>query len=1250
MHADTIDAMLHTFESVANRIASFNIYLYTLPSWLRSQAGMLQEVLHRSRRKLLEDRYKQLASEEIHILENAIERIVAMQDNRGDEEVVQAQMRVNALKDEAELRQALAMDTARDTSILDILAALIRTLPKAEKLGKMFGHQLSFSDVAIVEGVTAVNDCMRLDLTGGRVEQLVKEAQKLLRKLCEQACNLRDALRKAANDKESLTMDYLDALIHKAPSGLTTSTNVVTITRHQLTRIIMITIASLRWLTRANQAPTVAVCKPLPSQVAQAESAAPFLGGMRSGRHVGVRNQPLHAPQNKPCHSFWEAAVRATSVLKCCKRRRDWAEISELWQVDPMLMKELNDHLRTMKEQSALACDIFEAAESWKLLNLEDSLASQSSAGEAVEEDAADKETEEDQEKVGDEEEEEKEEEEEDEEEEFLLPLLPLQNSVEIPQHENIEGWASVENRSCHSSIPVPDVAAPVMSISAAQDSLLVIGLEQKLQFDKVPLRYWDPIGLANDGDQASFRRRRISEIKCGAHPLQVDSWRAAADHRLDSHTSKSLVGQSTESRISEDPQNGRVAMIATIGWILPEYYRFPGYLSPSQDLKFADVPGGMQALAKVPAEGWAQIGVFVAFLELFPMRQEKDRVPGDFPGFGKIGLPIFGSTCDPAKSERSLNAELNNGRLAMLAISGMAAQNGLFGTTGSEMWMPASAFESEMGVQAPVGFWDPAGLAKDGDADAFRRRRGVELKHGRICMLACIGYIVPEYFRWPGYLSPAQGLKFTDVPHGLAAISKVPLEGWLQIGLFLGHYEGFFMRQEPGRAPGDFANHGFLGIGKNFIFNFEPASIADPAARKGKLNSEIANGRLAMVALMAMLFQNGTVGTTGPAMWLGASAFESELGVQAPVGFWDPAGLAKDGDADAFRRRRGVELKHGRICMLACIGYIVPEYFRWPGYLSPSQGLKFTDVPHGLAAVSKVPLEGWLQVGLFLGHMEGFFMRQDPKRAPGDFENHGFLGIGKNFLFNFEPPTISNPEARKAKLSSEIANGRLAMVALMAMFFQNGTVGSTGPEMWLPSSAFESELGVQAPVGFWDPAGLAKDGDADAFRRRRGVELKHGRICMLACIGYIVPEYFRWPGYLSPSQGLKFTDVPHGLAAVSKVPLEGWLQVGLFLGHMEGFFMRQDPKRAPGDFENHGFLGIGKNFLFNFEPPTISNPEARKAKLSSEIANGRLAMVALMAMFFQNGTVGSTGPEMWLPSSAFESELGVQAPVDHRV
>jgi light-harvesting complex I chlorophyll a/b binding protein 1 len=183
---------------------------------------------------------------------------------------------------------------------------------------------------------------------------------------------------------------------------------------------------------------------------------------------------------------------------------------------------------------------------------------------------------------------------------------------------------------------------------------------------------------------------------------------------------------------------------------------------------------------------------------------------------------------------------------------------------------------------------------------------------------------------------------------------------------------------------------------------------------------------------------------------------------------------------------------------------------------------------------------------------------------------------------------------------------------------------------MWL-----EMVLVVQAPVGFWDPLKLAADGDVDAFKRRRAAELKHGRICMLATLGYIVPEYFKFR-VTSPSLGLKFAEVPSGIAAVSKVPSEGWLQFGLFLGHMEGKCFRQDPKRAPGDLEGFGFLGVGRNFVFIFEAASIMDPEVRKKRLSAEIANGRLALVALVAMLFQNGTVGSTGPEMWL-----EMELG---------
>jgi len=165
------------------------------------------------------------------------------------------------------------------------------------------------------------------------------------------------------------------------------------------------------------------------------------------------------------------------------------------------------------------------------------------------------------------------------------------------------------------------------------------------------PFSYWAPLGLATSGDETEFRRRRVAEIK-----------------------------------------NGRVAMIACIGYIVPEWVRFPGYCSPSQDLKFADIPNGVDALYKVPVEGWAQIGIFIAFLELFPLRQEADRIPGDAPGCGRLGIPWFllgrpGTECDKVKSERSLNAEINNGRLAMFAITGMVFQNCVCGTTGPQMW-----------------------------------------------------------------------------------------------------------------------------------------------------------------------------------------------------------------------------------------------------------------------------------------------------------------------------------------------------------------------------------------------------------------------------------------------------------------------------------------------------------------------------------------------------------------------------------
>merc|ERR1712048_1017131 len=119
------------------------------------------------------------------------------------------------------------------------------------------------------------------------------------------------------------------------------------------------------------------------------------------------------------------------------------------------------------------------------------------------------------------------------------------------------------------------------------------------------------------------------------------------------------------------------------------------------------------------------------------------------------------------------------------------------------------------------------------------------------------------------------------------------------------------------------------------------------------------------------------------------------------------------------------------------------------------------------------------------------------------------------------------------------------------------------------PLRAFESELGAQAPLGFWDPLGFTADGDVASFKRRRSVEIKHGRICMLATMGYITPEITgKLPGYLSPSAGLKFEDIPNGLAAVSKVPTPGWLQIIAYFGFCEFSGGFEDYKTGtPGDY-----------------------------------------------------------------------------------
>jgi light-harvesting complex I chlorophyll a/b binding protein 1 len=186
-----------------------------------------------------------------------------------------------------------------------------------------------------------------------------------------------------------------------------------------------------------------------------------------------------------------------------------------------------------------------------------------------------------------------------------------------------------------------------------------------------------------------------------------------------------------------------------------------------------------------------------------------------------------------------------------------------------------------------------------------------------------------------------------------------------------------------------------------------------------------------------------------------------------------------------------------------------------------------------------------------------------------------------------------------------------LAMIASASAFIPSNNLPTSSPAhgrntMLKMNSAFDDEIGVSKPLGFWDPLGFCKDMDPsnEAYRRRRIVEYKHGRIAMLATIGYIVPYFLKLPGMLSTSSDVAFADVPAGIDAISKVPAAGWLQIVIFVLGLEILAPQKDDME-PGDVQPEGKIKFKR----------YADEDVRKAKLTKELNNGRLAMVSIMGL-----------------------------------
>merc|ERR1719245_15481 len=99
------------------------------------------------------------------------------------------------------------------------------------------------------------------------------------------------------------------------------------------------------------------------------------------------------------------------------------------------------------------------------------------------------------------------------------------------------------------------------------------------------------------------------------------------------------------------------------------------------------------------------------------------------------------------------------------------------------------------------------------------------------------MGYILPEIFRFPGC---------EKFDHGLAAFNSIPVEGWVQLLLFLGAHEVLVKPRQGGMGAYDF------GFGTELLQGIEDKEL------ERRQTAERNNGRLAMIAIMGMMVQDG--------------------------------------------------------------------------------------------------------------------------------------------------------------------------------------------------------------------------------------------------------------------------------------------------------------------------------------------------------------------------------------------------------
>jgi hypothetical protein len=194
----------------------------------------------------------------------------------------------------------------------------------------------------------------------------------------------------------------------------------------------------------------------------------------------------------------------------------------------------------------------------------------------------------------------------------------------------------------------------------------------------------------------------------------------------------------------------------------------------------------------------------------------------------------------------------------ALIAISaGSAAAFGSFGQKKAAPVKAAPAFSVDTipGALEPMGLFDPLGFAEKADEATLKRYREAELTHGRVSMLAVIGFLVGEKVEGSSFLFDAQ-ITGPAITH----LAQVPVGFWVALTVAIG-------AAEQKRATIGFVEPENVPVGKAGLLReeyvpgnlgFDPLNLKpeDPAEFFELQTKELQNGRLAMLAAAGFLAQ----------------------------------------------------------------------------------------------------------------------------------------------------------------------------------------------------------------------------------------------------------------------------------------------------------------------------------------------------------------------------------------------------------